>query len=250
MKQQPVISIVSPVFQSADIIPVLVERILASMQAHHHQLEILLIEDGSTDNGWTAICALAGKYPQVRGIKLKKNYGQHTAIFAGLTFSSGTYIVVMDCDLQDLPESIPVLIAGLGSGVDAVFARREKLYNTSMRRQFSNWFYFVLSKLTETQLDASVANFGAYHKAIIDKLVSKPPHFFYLPLAIRKQTTQTVNMAVPHAERFAGTSTYSVKRLIKLALQVFVAQSVFSKLFLKSNTRFAVAADTAIAASA
>ena len=245
MEQQPVISIVSPVFQSADILPVLVERILATFAARH--IEILLVDDGCTDTSWAVICALADKHPQLRGIRLDKNYGQHTAIFAGLHFCRAESIVVMDCDLQDLPELIPVLIDALKPEVDAVFAYREKRYNTYMRRQFSNWFYFVLSKLTGTKLDASVANFGVYKKSLVDEILRKPPHFFYLPLAIRKKTKSTVKCSVPHAERYSGTSTYSVKRLIALAFRVFIAQCFCAPLLIRSNTTYKVAADTSAA---
>lgn len=244
MKQKPVISIVSPVFQGADTVSVLAERIIASFSPNGVSIEILLVDDGSSDQSWSIIRTLAQQYPQVRGIKLDKNYGQHTAIFAGLSQCSGEYLVVMDCDLQDPPESIPEMVACCHPDIDAVFARREKSYNTKMRQQFSNIFYLVLSVLTGTKLDASVANFGVYRKSVMDAVITQPPHFFYLPLIIRKLTKRTVDSAVPHAARFAGTSTYSIRRLLSLAIRVIIAQCACSKFLLQTNTRFVVAEDT------
>ena len=100
------LSIVSPVYQAENIIPILVERIEKSVQKITSDYEIILVEDGSLDNSWDEIQKTCDQNTKIIGIQLSRNFGQHYAITAGLECASGDWIVVMDCDLQDLPEEI------------------------------------------------------------------------------------------------------------------------------------------------
>ena len=100
------ISIVSPVYRAERIIPVLVERIEESVSQITSDYEIILVEDCGSDNSWGVIENIAFVNERVRGIKLSRNFGQHYAITAGLDHSTGDWVVVMDCDLQDQPEEI------------------------------------------------------------------------------------------------------------------------------------------------
>ena len=103
------LSIVSPVYKAERMVEELVQRILALSIPEISEMELVLVEDGSPDQSWEEIKKVAAKYPQVKGIQLSRNFGQHPAIIAGLQACSGDWVVVMDCDLQDVPEEIPLL---------------------------------------------------------------------------------------------------------------------------------------------
>ena len=120
------ISVVSPVHKAEDIIDTLLERIIKSVSKITKDFEIILVEDGSPDNSWGAIERNCIKDKRVKGIKLTRNFGQHHAITCGLDFCRGDLVIVMDCDLQDLPEEIPRLCEKAQEGYDVVLARRGK----------------------------------------------------------------------------------------------------------------------------
>ena len=103
------LSIISPVYCAEQLLDQLVERVIESVGAISSDFEVILVDDYSPDNSWSKIEELSTKHPQVKGIKLSRNFGQHYAITAGLDQAKGEWVVVMDCDLQDRPEEIPAL---------------------------------------------------------------------------------------------------------------------------------------------
>src|SRR5687767_3259849 len=116
------LSIVSPVFRGEKTVLPLVERIKESVREITENFEIILVEDHSPDKSWEKIKEAAGTDRRVIGIKLSRNFGQHYAITAGLDKATGEWVVVMDCDLQDLPEEIPNLYRKAQEGYDIVLA--------------------------------------------------------------------------------------------------------------------------------
>ena len=112
------ISIVSPVYKGEKFVFTLVERIHQSVGDLCDKFEIILVEDGSPDHSWEKIEQLCSEFEYVKGIRLSRNFGQHYAITAGLEHTSGRWVVVMDCDLQDLPEEIPNLFKKCQEGFD------------------------------------------------------------------------------------------------------------------------------------
>lgn len=119
------VSVVSPVFGCQGCLEELVERVLAALRTVRKRGEVLLVDDHSPDGAWERILELAARHPEVRGIRLTRNFGQHYAISAGLENARGAQVVVMDCDLQDAPEEIPRLLAALGGGTEIAFAQRQ-----------------------------------------------------------------------------------------------------------------------------
>lgn len=118
------LSIVCPVYFGEDTIDLLVDRLLSSLKLFTNDFEIILVDDGSPDNSWNRIEAIALNEKKVVGIQLSRNFGQHYAISAGLEIASGEWVVVMDCDLQDLPEEIVKLYNHALTGFDIVLAKR------------------------------------------------------------------------------------------------------------------------------
>jgi polyisoprenyl-phosphate glycosyltransferase len=219
------ISVISPVYNAAVIIPELVERITSSVKKITEDYEIILVEDGGADNSWEVIEDIAKANPHVLGIKLSRNFGQHYAITAGLDHANGVWVVVMDCDLQDKPEEINNLYIKAIEGYDIVLARRFKRKDTFFKRFFSKMFYRTLGFLTGSKQDENVANFGIYHKNVIDSVKSMRESIRYFPTMVKWVGFRTTKIEVTHEQRSAGKTTYNFGKLLDLALDIILAYS-------------------------
>jgi len=221
----PLISIVSPVYNAEQIVDLLVQRISEEVSKITPDYEIILVEDGSPDNSWAAIERNCKKDSRVKGIKLSRNFGQHYAITAGLDHAQGEWVVVMDCDLQDRPEEIINLYNKAKEGYDIVLARRYERKDTLFKRFFSWAFYQILSYLTGTKHDPAIANFGIYHKKVIQAVCQMRESIRYFPTMVKWVGFRSVKLNVQHAEREIGKTSYNFKRLLYLAMDIILAYS-------------------------
>jgi dolichol-phosphate mannosyltransferase len=219
------ISIVIPVYRAEQIMDELVTRLTRSLSDITSSYEIILVEDGGPDKSWDKIVENAQKHPQIKGILLSRNFGQHHAITAGLDASKGNWVVVMDCDLQDQPEEIAGLYAKAKEGYDIVFARRAQRQDAFFKRMSSKVFYGVFAYLSGIPQDNSIANFGIYSRKVIDTInTMREPMRAFAPMARWVGFNRTA-IDVTHAERFAGESSYSWSKLFNLALDFAMAYS-------------------------
>ncbi|MEL6534045.1 MAG: glycosyltransferase family 2 protein [Bacteroidota bacterium] len=225
MEDRPHISIVSPVYRAENLIELLVERNERTLEGMGVSYEIILVEDGGPDNSWDKIVEVQQKHPAVRGIQLSRNFGQHYAITAGLDAARGEWVVVMDCDLQDQPEEIPNLYAKAQEGYDAVLASREERQDSYFKRLFSKLFYRTLGYLTGSKQDPSVANFGIYHRKVIEAITAMRENIRYFPTMVRWVGFRQTTLSVEHASRAEGKTTYNYGRLFMLALDIILANS-------------------------
>lgn len=222
----PYFSIVSPVYRAEGLVDELVRRIQASIGPLTENYEIILVDDRGPDNSWARIQAQATRDPRVRGLRLSRNFGQHKAITAGLDQARGEWVVVMDCDLQDQPEGIPALYQHAKTGgFDIVFARRVERQDSWLKRLGSRVFYQLLSYLTETKQDPAIANFGIYHRKVVAAVLAMRESIRYFPTMVRWVGFRAGGLAVAHAERAEGTSSYNLRRLVNLALDIILAYS-------------------------
>jgi dolichol-phosphate mannosyltransferase len=222
----PFLSIVSPVYRAENLINELVQRIQASLAPLTTNYEIILVDDRGPDDSWQRIKEQAARDPRVRGVRLSRNFGQHKAITAGLEYARGEWVVVMDCDLQDQPEEIPKLYNyACSEGFDIVFARRVERQDSWLKRAGSRWFYRVLSYLTETKQDPAIANFGIYHCKVIAAVLAMRESIRYFPTMVRWVGFRAGGISVAHAERPEGGSSYNLRRLLNLALDIILAYS-------------------------
>jgi len=219
------LSIISPVFKAEFQLEELVERIKSSVETIHLDFEIILVNDHSPDQSWEKIDELSKKYPFVKGIKLSRNFGQHYAITAGLDQAQGDWVVVMDCDLQDRPEEIPNLYQKAQEGFDVVLARRFDRNDPFFKKLFSKFFYFILSYLTGTSFDFSVANFGVYSRKTIREFSKMRENIRVFPIMVNWMGFSTAKVDVQHDARSLGKSSYTFKKLMNLALDIILAYS-------------------------
>jgi polyisoprenyl-phosphate glycosyltransferase len=219
------ISIVSPVYRAEQILPELVSRIKNSVEKITDSYEVILVEDCGPDKSYEKIEELAKIHPQIVGIKLSRNFGQHYAITAGLDQAQGEWIVVMDCDLQDQPEEIEKLLAKANEGFDIVLARRYARQDGFFKKFFSKMFYRTLGYLTGSEQDETVANFGIYNKKVIQSIVSMRESIRFFPTMVKWVGFKSTKLNIEHSSREEGKSSYNFKRLINLALDIILAFS-------------------------
>ncbi len=219
------ISIVSPVYNAENMVEELVQRITNSVKTITDNFEIILVEDCGPDNSWNKIKEICKVNEKVKGIKLSRNFGQHYAISAGIENTSGEWIVVLDCDLQDVPEEIPNLYNKAQEGYDIVLARRHDRKDTFLKRMSSKFFYKTLSYLTATNQDSAVANFGIYNYKVIDAVNSMTENVKYFPSMIKWVGFTKTSLNVKHSERPEGKSSYNLSKLLNLALDIILANS-------------------------
>lgn len=222
---KPFISVISPVYRAEKIIPKLVELIIQEAGRITGNFEIILVDDCGPDNSWKEIQRCAKEDSRVKGIKLSRNFGQHYAITAGLDFASGEWIVVMDCDLQDRPEEIPSLYEKTKEGYDIVLARREVRQDTLFKKLFSRLFHKTLTFLSGTKLDNRVANFGIYHRRVIEATRQMRESIRFFPTMVKWVGFRSTSVPVVHASREEGKTSYNFKRLFNLALDIILAYS-------------------------
>jgi len=234
----PHISIVSPVYRAEKTIPVLIERIEKSLKRITNDYEIILVEDCGPDNSWEVIQTCAENNEKIIGIALSRNFGQHYAITAGLDYAKGEWVVVMDCDLQDQPEEIEKLYNKAQEGFDVVLARRFERKDHFFKRFFSKAFYRSLGYLTGSEQDESVANFGIYHRKVVDAVCSMRESIRYFPTMVKWVGFNTTKVNVDHDNRLEGESSYNLRRLINLAMDIILA---FSDKPIRLLTKFGLA---------
>jgi len=219
------LSIVSPVYGAEALVGELVAQVHGVATEIGMPFEIILVEDRSPDKSWDRIEAAVSQYPEVVGIRLSRNFGQHYAISAGLQFASGRWVVVMDCDLQDVPSEIPRLLAKAKEGFDVVLARRANRKDSLSKRLGSKMFYGFLAYLTGVRQDASVANFGVYSESVVQAINNMPESIRYLPTMVKWVGFNSTSIDVQHLARRSGRSTYSLYKLLNLAIDICLANS-------------------------
>lgn len=221
----PHISVVIPVYQAADCLHELHRRLSASLRSVSSSYEIVMVEDGGRDRSWEVIVELAGIDPRVKGIQLSRNFGQHYAITAGLDSSRGDWVVVMDCDLQDQPEEIRKLYDEARKGYDIVFARRANRQDGLGKRVGSAAFYLVLNYLTDERFDPRVSGFCILSRSATDAVCSMREATRWLMALVHWVGFETSSVMVEHGARHSGSGTYTLGKLLRLALNTSIAYS-------------------------
>ena len=219
------ISIVSPVYRAEKMVQMLVELIVQSVTTITDRYEIILVNDASPDASWQMIEHECAQNKQVKGVNLSRNFGQHYAITAGLSFAKGEWVVVMDCDLQDRPEEIPALYQKAQEGYDIVYARRKQRQDKWLKRMTSRMFNAVLNWLSGLKKDKEVANFGIYNRKVIAEYVKIPEYARSFGSLIRYLGFRTTAIDVQHALRAEGKSSYTLHRMLKLTFDVIISNS-------------------------
>lgn len=219
------ISIVSPVYRAEKILPTLVSEINAVMNKLGQDYEIILVDDRSPDNSWQVMKSLAQENTHLKIYRLSRNFGQHSTIMAGLAKASGDWIVVMDCDMQDQPKEIEKLYTKALEGYDVVQASRVIRKDGQIKKLGSQLFYKAFNYLAGVKVDNEIANFGIYHKKVIDSLLNIGDTIKFFPLFVNWVGYKSIAITIEHNERLIGESSYSFGKLLSLAFNVIISFS-------------------------
>jgi dolichol-phosphate mannosyltransferase len=219
------ISVVIPVLNEEKLIAELVNRVTKNVEVIESKYEVIIIDDGSSDQTWESIQQHCHKNPRVKGIKLSKNFGHHYAITAGLDYSQGEWVIVMDGDLQDRPEVIPDLYKKAKEGFDVVFVSRSNRPETFFYKSLQKFFYFLLRTLSGIDFDSRQANFSIINRKVVEAFKKFPENARFYGSTIKWLGFKRAYIEASHGERFSGKPSYTLKKRVNLALDIILSFS-------------------------
>jgi len=219
------VSIVIPVYNEEENLPVLRDRLLPIMQELEKSFEIIFIDDGSRDNS-LAILREFAKFEHFKIVELTKNYGQHAAIMAGFSICSGNIVITMDADLQNPPEEIPRLIKIMEEGsYDVVGTIRRGRQDSFFRVLPSKIINVVARKITGVGMHDWGCMLRAYRRPVVERMIQCHEHATFIPALATVFGKRVTEIEVSHEERFGGKSNYPLRKLINLQFDLVASFS-------------------------
>jgi glycosyltransferase involved in cell wall biosynthesis len=219
------ISVVAPILNEETLISEFIKRVAVQLNRINSEYEIILIDDGSTDDSWREIQIAAKDDKKIVGIKLSKNFGHHYAITAGLHNSKGEWVVVMDTDLQDRPEVIPELLDKAQEGFDVVFVSRQQRPESFAYKSGQRLFYASLRFLSGIDFDSKQANFSIINRKVVEAFKKFPENARFYGSTIKWLGFSRASINAAHGLRFSGRPSYTIKKRINLALDIILSFS-------------------------
>ncbi len=221
-----VISIVVPVFNEGLPLKSLCERIITEVRNLFDNYEIILVDDRSTDNTWIIMCQLAKGNKSIKIARFCRNFGQHSALTAGISMSRGDYIILMDCDGQDNPERIPALYKKLiESDAQIVYAKRKNKKNAFYKNTGSKIINRLIQILSGYEYDEEIGTFRIMRKIVAEAYLSMPEKNRYIGGMFFWLNFKSATFDVEHETRSFGKSNYNFKKLMKLARMGILSSS-------------------------
>ena len=232
---QQKISFVIPCYYSEKTIGTVCDDILHTMENQNY--EIILVNDGSTDDTWKVIRGYCQKHNNIVGLNLSRNFGQHSAIMAGLNYASGDVVVLLDDDGENDPKQVWKLIDALDEETDVAIAE----YTNKLQNGFRSFGTWINNKMAEIMIQKpkhlTLTSYIAMKRYVADEMIRYQCPYPYVDGLILRSTTRINTIEIEHCERLAGTSTYSLKKLISLWFNGFTS---FSIVPLRVSTVFGV----------
>ncbi|MBQ9590232.1 MAG: glycosyltransferase family 2 protein [Butyrivibrio sp.] len=223
------ISFVIPCYRSEKTLGSVIKEIDETMQKLlNYTYEVVLVNDGSPDNTWDTICDIAKKdsFGRILGINFAKNFGQHSAIMAGLNYVNGDYIICLDDDGQTPASEAGKLINALENGADVVYAK----YGHKQHNIFRNFGTFMNETMASVMLgkpkDLYVSSYFAVRKFVVDEMIKYESSYPYVIGLVLRTTKNIVNVDVNHRKREVGESGYNFVKLFGLWVNGFTAFSI------------------------
>jgi undecaprenyl-phosphate 4-deoxy-4-formamido-L-arabinose transferase len=216
------VSLVIPCYNSEASIDEVVSLTMAEFaQMDGYDCEFVLVNDGSADGTYAAIRRLGEAHPNVRGIDLMRNFGQHNAIMCGMNYAQGDYVMCMDDDLQTHPSQIRKILGKMQEGYDLVFG----VYRTSTNgvlKRMTSWFNTVSSRiLLGRPKGIETSNFWCITRAVRNEIIRSKAFSPYTDGLLFRTTTRIGNVQIEHHRREHGASGYTLRKLMKLWLAYF-----------------------------
>ena len=219
------LSIVVPVYDEEQNLVPLTDQLLATLTDLGRDFEIVFINDGSTDGSADVLDELAAGNERIRVVHFKRNFGQTSAMMAGLDFASGDIIIPIDADLQNDPADIPRLLERLDEGYDVVSGWRKDRKDDTLRRNLPSWIANrIISRISGVRLHDYGCTLKAYRRSIVEDIRLYGEMHRFLPVYASWSGARTTELPVNHHPRTAGRSKYGLKRVIKVPLDLLVVK--------------------------
>ncbi len=217
------VSVVIPVFQSTTTLIDLVSRVHSALDSTPHQ--VLLVDDGSGSETWNTILGLAATDNLVVGVRLGRNFGQHSALLAGLRLAKYSVTVTLDDDLQNPPEQIPILLARLSEGTDVVYGTPRVTSQKRWRTASSLLTRTLLASSLGAGNAAQMSSFRAFRTSLRHGFEADLGPAVSLDALLSWSTSRFAAVEVDHHPRFEGKSNYSLRKLVRFAFDTATGYS-------------------------
>jgi dolichol-phosphate mannosyltransferase len=234
----PELSVVLPVYNEAENLPVLYERLTTTLEALESSYEIVLVDDGSRDASRVVLRQLAAQDTRVVVVELARNFGHQVAISAGLDYTHGAGVIVMDSDLQDPPEVLPQFIERWRAGVDVVYAIRTQRKESWLKRAAYAAFYRLLQRVAAIEIPLDAGDFCIMDRRVVELLRAMPERNRFVRGIRSWVGLRQEGLAYERHARAAGRPKYTLRRLVFLALDGLIS---FSYLPLRAITLLGLA---------
>jgi len=216
----PVLSVVVPMYDEEAVLPLFAERVRPVLDALGEPYEVVAVDDGSRDATPVLLLKEQRDWPQLRVVRLRANAGHQAALSAGLARARGAWIATLDADLQDPPETIPMMLAAARDrDVDVVYGvRTDRSTDSTFKRVTARGYYRMMGRLMSTTVSADAGDFRLMSRATVDAVNSLPDHHRVLRLVVPTLAFPSTEVSYRREARAAGTTKYPLSRMLRLTV--------------------------------
>ena len=215
-----IVSVLVPVFNEQENVKQLVDEILDAVKAEKYKFEILLVNDGSSDDTWNIIKKLSEEHAEVKGIDLAGNYGQTIALRAGLENSTGDIVVMMDGDLQHDPVYIPQFLRYIEQGYDMAGGSKANRPGNIIQKWLANFAHYIIRLISGVKMKYFGATFRAYKRYLLENTNMLGDAHRFLGAVVARKGVRFIELPIEIRERNAGKSKYKLKKVFLVILDL------------------------------
>ena len=225
---KPVFSIIAPIYNELENLPLLYARVRDEMEKTGEAWELILVDDGSQDGSTEVIRKLAASDPRVRPVIFARNFGHQIAVTAGLDYSRGDAVIIIDADLQDPPEVIGKLIEKWREGSQVVYAvRTEREGETRFKTATASAFYRIIDRITDIRIPLDTGDFRLMDRKVVDIMKTMRERNRFLRGMSAWTGFKQIGVEYKREARHAGESKYPLKKMLKLAMNAVTGFSMW-----------------------
>lgn len=233
------VSVVIPAFNSEKFLALTVSQLLDTMNSQQQSFEVVIVDDGSGDRTWEVIKQLATSNIQIVGVRLLKNYGQHSALMCGLRYTRGNFVVTMDDDLQNPPSEIPRMLAFTkDNNHDLVIGRFVEPQKDRLRIVGTGFVDRIVNKVFNKDPELSLSTFRVVRRDVVDRVCRSNNPTPYITGELLFAAGSIANLDVRHDKRIQGKSTYNPLKILELVRRITFSYSIE---LLRASTRIGLA---------
>jgi len=210
------ISIVIPLYNEEKNVPILVEKLLKTLEAHNLDFEIIFVDDGSKDKTFGTIEQIASTENRIKGIRFRRNYGQTVAITAGIDLAEGDICITMDGDMQHDPAQIPEFVEKIKAGYDLVCGYRSKRNDSFLKRFPSKVANYVAKKFSGLNIRDFGSTYRAYRRSVIKQIPVYGEMHRFIPIFVAMTTDRITEIPISLHPRLQGMSNYGITRTFRV----------------------------------